>query len=198
MAPFANVRIEVADALRVNWSSLLAGDGWKMASNLPYNVAVPLLVEMLERVPQIGSYVVMVQREVGERLVAGPGEEAYGAVSVKVAYLADARVLRRVPAAVFWPEPKVESVLVGLAPRPATVDVDRVALFRVVERGFAERRKTIASALRRMGLDRSKATGLLRSRGVDPMARAEDLGLPQFAAVAEALLEEGLIEAGQP
>ena len=115
---YPNVRIEVSDAMRTDWTTALSADRWSMVSNLPYNVSVPLLVEFLQSAP-IDRYVVMVQREVGERLVARPGEEAYGAVSVRVAYRADARVLRRVPAAVFWPRPRVDSVLVRLDPPAA-------------------------------------------------------------------------------
>jgi len=193
VAPFPNVRIEIIDALRADWSSLLPGPGWKMASNLPYNVAVPLIMQMLEGAPQIGSYVVMVQREVGERLVAGPGEDAYGAVSAKVAFFAQANLLRRVPPTVFWPEPNVESVLVGLTPRPAPVDVDRASLFDVIEQGFAERRKTMSNALRRMGLDAQAAAEVLRACGVEPKARAEELDLARFASLAAAVRSRGVL-----
>jgi len=132
-----------------------------------------------------------VQREVGERLVACAGEEAYGAVSVRVAYRADARVIRRVPAEVFWPRPKVDSVLVRLEPRPPTIEVQPAALFAVVDQGFAERRKTMANALRRLGQDGEGAAAVLRSLDLDPSVRAERLGLDAFAAIAEAMLERG-------
>lgn len=193
LAPFPNVRLEICDAMRVGWGPLLEGSGWKMVSNLPYNVSVPLLLDLLERVPAIGSYLVMVQREVGERLVAEPGEDAYGAASVRVAYRADAEIVRRVPASVFWPRPAVSSVLVRLVPRRAPVDVDEKALFRVVEEGFAERRKTMSNALRRMGLDRSSAARLLEDSGVGPLSRAEDLGLERFAAIANVLMREAVL-----
>ncbi len=187
VAPFPRVRIEVGDALRMDWPSVLSAGTWRMASNLPYNVAVPLVLDLLERVRAIESYVVMVQREVGERLAAGPGEEGYGAVSVRVAYRAKAAILRRVPASVFWPRPRVESVLVALSPREAPVEVEPARLFRVVEEGFAERRKTMRSALRRMGFDTSGAGRVLERCGVDPRARAETLSLEDFARIAEAV-----------
>ena len=193
LVPFPNVRLEIGDAMRMDWGSLLEGSGWKMVSNLPYNVSVPLLLDLLERVPAIGGYLVMVQREVGERLVAGPGEEAYGAASVRVAYRAYAELVRRVSASVFWPRPEVASVLLRLVPQPAGIDVDERALFRVVEEGFAERRKTMSNALRRIGSDRSSAARLLRASGVDPLSRAEDLGLERFAAIANALVQEGVL-----
>jgi 16S rRNA (adenine1518-N6/adenine1519-N6)-dimethyltransferase len=162
-----------------------------MVSNLPYNVSVPVLLRLLGTVPTIERYVVMVQREVGDRLVAAPGEDAYGAVSVRVAYHADARVVRRVPADVFWPRPKVDSVLVRLVPHPPPVDVDPAALFAVVERGFAERRKTMANALRRLGLDAPAALRAMHASGLDPGVRAERLGLDELARIARTLLAEG-------
>ena len=198
VAPFPNVRVEIVDALFADWSSLLPGPGWTMASNLPYNIAVPLLMQMLEGAPQIGSYVVMVQREVGERLVAGPGEDAYGAVSAKIAFFADAKLLRRVPPTVFWPEPTVGSVLVRLTPRSAPVDVDRTSLFDVIEEGFAERRKTMSNALRRMGLDASTAAEVLRACGVEPKARAEELDLTRFAALAKGMRARGTLRREDP
>jgi 16S rRNA (adenine1518-N6/adenine1519-N6)-dimethyltransferase len=133
----------------------------------------------------------MVQLEVGERLVAPPADPAYGAVSVRVAYHADARLLRRVPADVFWPRPRVDSVLVTLARRDPPVDVDRAALFRVVDEGFAERRKTMANALRRLGLDAAAAAEAMRGSGLEPSTRAERLGLAEFARIARHLLDAG-------
>ncbi len=193
-----NVRVEEGDALRMDWGSRLEGRGWKMVSNLPYNLAVTLLVEMLENVPAVDSYVVMVQREVGERLAAKPGEDAYGAASLRVAYRADAEVLRRVPPSVFWPKPKVESVIVRLTPHAAPVRVDPVSLFRLVEEGFAERRKTMTNALKRLGLDSARAARIMQGCGLDPAIRAEELGLAEFAAIAEALLKEGVPERRSP
>ena len=119
------VRVVEADALTLDWAALLGAgesDGagvagaepWALVANLPYNVAVPLVVRVLEGAPQVSSLLVMVQREVGERLAAGAGDEAYGAVSVKVAYWATASVVGRVSASVFIPRPRVESVLVRL------------------------------------------------------------------------------------
>ncbi|MGA9160116.1 MAG: 16S rRNA (adenine(1518)-N(6)/adenine(1519)-N(6))-dimethyltransferase RsmA [Actinomycetota bacterium] len=191
VAGAANVRIQVADAMRLDWPSTLGTGRWAMVSNLPYNVSVPLVLELMDSAPSIDRYVVMVQREVGERLVAGPGDEAYGAVSVRVAYRADARVVRRVPADVFWPRPKVDSVLVRLDVRPPSVAVDPTALFAVVDEGFAERRKTMANALRRLGLDAADAADVLRAADLDPSTRAERLGLDGFARIAATMLRRG-------
>ena len=191
VAGYPNVRVEQADAMRADWGALLGDGPWSMVSNLPYNISVPLMVELLERVPQIDRFLVMVQREVGERFVAGPGEEAYGTVSVRVAYRAEAEIVRRVPASVFWPRPNVDSILVRFRPHPPPVDVDAAALFGVVQEGFAERRKTMTNALRRLGLGLADATRVLRDSGIDPAARAEGLALEQFAVVTKAVLAEG-------
>ena len=191
------VRVVEADALSVDWGALLdgpssganatgaatSGTGWSLVANLPYNVAVPLVVRVLEEAPQVASLLVMVQREVGERLVAQAGDEAYGAVSVKVAYWAQASVVGRVPASVFIPRPKVESVLIGLERRPApegaagTVSYDR--LFSVVRAGFAHRRKML-----RRSLDGVVEPEAYAAAGVEPTARAEELGLDDWGRLA--------------
>jgi 16S rRNA (adenine1518-N6/adenine1519-N6)-dimethyltransferase len=175
------------DAMKLDWSRTLAGsERWTLCANLPYNIATPLVLDLLRDVPAIARYLVMVQREAGERLAAGPGEERYGAVSVRVAYAADASVVRRVPASVFWPRPGVESVVVKLdrlaLPRIAG---DRAALFRIVDAAFAERRKTMRNALRRLGLETEVADAVLAGAGIDPSERAERLGLEAFAKIAE-------------
>ncbi len=122
------VRVVEGDALRLDYGSLLDGDGWVLVANLPYNVATPLVADLLDGVPAIERMLVMVQREVGERLAAGPGDDAYGAVSVKVASWATAELVGKVPPTVFLPRPKVESALVAIRRTAAPVippDVSR-------------------------------------------------------------------------
>jgi 16S rRNA (adenine1518-N6/adenine1519-N6)-dimethyltransferase len=162
----------------------LDGDDWACVSNLPYNVATPIVVRLLEGVPQVTRLLVMVQREVGERLAAGPGDAAYGAVSVKVGYYATARVVGVVPPTVFVPQPKVESALVRLdrhAEPPVHVPSTET-LFRLVRAGFAHRRKMLRGALRPVLGDRTEAT--LVAAGIVPADRAESLGLDAWAALA--------------
>jgi len=177
--------ITIADALEIDWPAVLADRGpWACVSNLPYNVAVPVVVRVLEEAPGVDRLLVMVQREVGERLAAGPGDEQYGAVSVKVAYYAEAAVVGIVPPTVFVPRPKVDSVLVQMRRRPAPpVTVPSEAeLFTLVRAGFAQRRKMLRRALVPVLGDRAEA--VLTEAGVEPTARAEVLGLEQWAAVA--------------
>jgi 16S rRNA (adenine1518-N6/adenine1519-N6)-dimethyltransferase len=184
------VQVLNADAMAFEWLEALGDHEWILAGNLPYNVATPLVLETLARAPRIRRLVVMVQREVGERLAAGPGDEGYGAPSVRVAYRARASILRRVPAAVFWPRPKVASLVVALDRRERPpVAVEEARLWRVVDAGFAERRKTMRNALRRSGLGLEEAGRALDEAGIDPAARAETLSLEDFARVAEVVPE---------
>ncbi len=190
----AGVRVVEADACALDWASLLAGSEvpphqpWTMVANLPYNVAIPIVVRVLETAPTVTSMLVMVQREVGERLAAGPGDDSYGAVSVKVAYWAKAAVVGRVPATVFVPRPRVESVLVRLERRPddppdrrrsgpGSPPYDR--LFTVVRAGFAHRRKML-----RRSLDGVVALQAFEWAGVDPTSRAEEIDLERWWRLA--------------
>src|SRR5215510_5027432 len=176
-----NVEVAQGDALVVDLAALMGGPGqaseWACVSNLPYNVATPMVVRLLEEFPAMSRCLVMVQREVGERLVAGPGTKAYGAVSLKVAYYADARLVDTVAATVFVPPPNVASALVRLDRHPAPpVDVPSPdALFALVRAGFAQRRKTLRRALEPALGARTEA--VLRAAGVDPRTRAEALVL---------------------
>jgi 16S rRNA (adenine1518-N6/adenine1519-N6)-dimethyltransferase len=181
------VRVVREDAVDADWQAILGEGPWRMASNLPYNVAVAVVMGLLERAPQVDPMLVMVQREVGERLAAGPGEEAYGAVSLRMAYRAAVEVVRRVPPSVFWPEPQVESVVVRIARRAPPVDTPQEALFRLIEEGFAQRRKTMANALVRLGYPRERAEDALRQAGLPERVRAEDLGLEELARLSDAL-----------
>jgi 16S rRNA (adenine1518-N6/adenine1519-N6)-dimethyltransferase len=175
------VDVVIADAQTIDWPELLRDhERWVMVSNLPYNVATPVVVRALEEAPAIERFLVMVQREVGERLAAGPGSKTYGAVSVKVAYYADAEVVGTVPPDVFVPRPNVDSALVRLSRRPAPVTVDdRERLFSLVRAGFATRRETLRRALAAEVDESAFATA-----GIDPAARAETLSLEQWAALA--------------
>jgi 16S rRNA (adenine1518-N6/adenine1519-N6)-dimethyltransferase len=185
-AALPGVEVLHADAMKADWTELLGEDPWRMVSNLPYNIATPLLLDLLSAGLPIGGYLVMVQREVGERLAARPGDDQYGAVSVRVAWRAGAEIVRRVPAEVFWPRPRVESVLVRLTPlgQPPS-EVDPAVLFRLIEEGFAQRRKTMANALRRLGMSADGAASALRECGIGERARAEELSLEDFVELAE-------------
>lgn len=178
------VRVVEGDAMHADWDALLDAPGpWAMVSNLPYNIATPLVAGLLEGAPRIERMLVMVQREVGERLAASPGTRAAGGISVKVAYHAEARVVGRVPPTVFVPRPKVESALVRFVRHPSPpVDVPSPErMFALVRAGFAQRRKTLGRALRSVLADPSAVLG---EAGIDPRARAEQLTLEEWARLA--------------
>jgi 16S rRNA (adenine1518-N6/adenine1519-N6)-dimethyltransferase len=179
------VTIVEGDARAVDWDALLAGaPAWTLVANLPYNVATPLVADLLDGVPAIIRMLVMVQREVAERLVAGPGTKAYGAVSVKVAYWATAAIVGRVPPTVFLPRPKVESALVSIERRAAPAvgpGADRGRLFELVRAGFGQRRKMLRRSL--AGLVPPAA---FEAAGVRPDARAEELSVEAWGRLAEA------------
>ncbi len=198
------VRVVQGDAMRLDWDELLGTAGasgpagpagaagpagstgashrpWVLVANLPYNVATPLVLDLLADVPVIERMLVMVQREVGERLAARPGDKAYGIPSVKVAYRAEAQVVGRVPPTVFIPPPRVDSALVRLRRLPAPpVDADPAVLFRLVEAGFGQRRKMLRRSL--AGL--VDAAGFAEAE-VRPEARAEELDLAAWARLAQ-------------
>src|SRR5205823_6060596 len=144
----------------VSFDELLEGRApWSCVSNLPYNVAVPMVVRVLEEAPGVDRLLVLVQREVGERLAARPGNPQYGAVSVKVAYHAEAAVVGLVPPTVFVPRPKVESALVRLRrrPQPPVTVPSADSLFTLVRAGFAQRRKMLRRSLLPVLGDRTPA-----------------------------------------
>lgn len=190
------VRIVRGDALRVDFAEVLgrsAGEDhigdrpWCMVSNLPYNVATPIVMRVLESVPTIASMLVMVQREVGERMAAGPGTKVYGGVSVKIAYFGHARVVGMVPPSVFVPAPKVDSALVRIVrhAEPPVAVPSEARLFTLVRAGFGQRRKMLRGALRgELGDD---VEHLLELANIDGRARAETLTLEQWAALARAV-----------
>ena len=185
------VRVEVADALKADLAAL-APTARRLVANLPYNIAATLVLKVLAEAPAIADQVVMVQREVGERLAAAPGTPAYGAPSAKLAAQATARVLAPVSRRVFVPEPHVDSVLLGVTRRahPAMAGLEVAELGRVVDAAFGQRRKTLRNSLRSLGLDAAGVEALGRTAGVDLGLRAERLDVEQFAALTRALAHQ--------
>jgi 16S rRNA (adenine1518-N6/adenine1519-N6)-dimethyltransferase len=182
VAEVPSIAVVEADAMALDWGALLAGhDGWVLVANLPYNVATPLVADLLDTVPAIDRMLVMVQKEVAERLAARPGTPAYGAVSVKVAYWAAARLVGDVPASVFVPRPNVESALVEIVRRPPP-PIAPSDLFALVRAGFGQRRKML-----RRSLAGVVAPPQFAAAGVDPTARPEQLDLEAWVRLAEAV-----------
>jgi 16S rRNA (adenine1518-N6/adenine1519-N6)-dimethyltransferase len=156
-----------------------------LAANLPYNVAVPVVLHLLAAVPSLARGLVMVQAEVAERMTAPPGSRIYGVPSVKLAWFAAARRAGAVPRTVFWPVPNVDSGLVAFIRRPPPdPDVPREEVFAVVDAAFAQRRKTLRAALARWAGGPGEAERILRAAGVDPGARGESLTVAEFTRIA--------------
>ncbi len=161
-----------------------------LVANLPYNVAVPVVLNLLERFPSLESVLVMVQKEVADRLAAGPGSRTYGVPSVKARWYCSVEAAGNVGTSVFWPVPHVDSGLVRMtrhAPPPSRAG--REATFAVIDAAFAQRRKTLRSALASLAGSAPAAEAALRNAGVDPGLRGEQLGVGEFARIADALAE---------
>ncbi len=158
-----------------------------LVANLPYNVAVPVVLHLLATVPSLRRVLVMVQLEVAQRLAAPPGSKVYGVPSVKAAWYADVSLAGRIGRNVFWPAPNVDSGLVHMGARPAPVtSASREEVFTVIDAAFAQRRKTLRAALAGWAGTAASAEQILRAAGVDPSARGERLGIGDFASIAAA------------
>jgi 16S rRNA (adenine1518-N6/adenine1519-N6)-dimethyltransferase len=184
----SNVEVVVADALSADLSGLLGGPA-RLVANLPYNVATPIIVRMLDDVDEISGGLVMVQRELGERWTARPSTRAYAAVSVHIAFHADAHITGDVPPTVFMPPPEVSSVLVEFTRKASpAVDIhDRNGFFRFVRSAFGHRRKTLRNSLAAGGYRASAVEQGVSALGLDARTRPEALSLEQFAALYEVL-----------
>lgn len=172
-----------ADAARV--AELPGPAPTALVANLPYNVAVPVLLHLLELAPSLRRALVMVQAEVAERLAAPPGSRVYGVPSVKAAWYAEVRRAGAVPRSVFWPVPRVDSGLVALTRRePPASSASREEVFAVIDAAFAQRRKTLRAALAGWAGSATAAELALRAAGIDPAARGESLGVADYARLA--------------
>jgi 16S rRNA (adenine1518-N6/adenine1519-N6)-dimethyltransferase len=189
--------VVTADALRVAGPEPTAGSGRRgagvelpvapsaLVANLPYNVAVPVVLHLLAVLPSLRRGLVMVQAEVADRMCAGPGSRVYGAPSAKLAWYAAARAAGPVPRSVFWPVPNVDSRLVAFTRRdPPDGAAKREEVFAVIDAAFQQRRKTLRAALAGWAGSAAAAERLLRAAGLDPGARGESLDVGEFARLA--------------
>jgi len=179
----ARLSVIAADALRLRAADLPEPEPTALVANLPYNVGVPVVLHLLAELPRLRRGLVMVQSEVAERLAAAPGSRAYGVPSAKLAWFAAARRAGPVPRAVFWPVPNVDSGLLAFVRRDPPPG-DREAVFRLIDVAFAQRRKALRSGLAGWAGSPAAAETALRAAGIDPLARAETLGVEDFARLA--------------
>jgi 16S rRNA (adenine1518-N6/adenine1519-N6)-dimethyltransferase len=185
-APEAAERLTVvgADALRVTRDEL--GEPTALVANLPYNIAVPVVLHLLAEVSSLKTGLVMVQTEVADRMAAGPGSRIYGVPSVKLAWYGPARKVAAVPRSVFWPVPNVDSALVAFERGDVPASDDRDRLFGLVDAAFSQRRKTLRAALAGWAGSAERAGELLTAAGIDPKTRGEQLDVQAFARLAAA------------
>ena len=198
-APGLAGRLEVVAADALSLTGAPAGQApTALVANLPYNVAVPVVLHLLESLPSIGRALVMVQAEVADRMTARPGSKIYGVPSVKLAWYGSARRAGTVSRTVFWPAPNVDSALVAFTRWPAAAGpsdmagrsgVSREEVFAVIDAAFAQRRKTLRSALAAWAGAPRAAEGVLREAGVDPSLRGEAIGIEQYIRIVLAARE---------
>ena len=173
------VDLRFEDASNVDLGNVLEGEGWRFIANLPYNVGTPILLRTMRTAPQVVTFVVMVQKEVAERLVASPGSKAYGLPSVVVALHGDASRAFDVPPQVFLPPPNVDSALVVIERRAASEHAERA--IEIASAAFQKRRKMLRGSLSGVFAEPSE---VLKNAGISPTARAEDLSADDYLQLA--------------
>ena len=194
---YDNVRVIQGDILKVNIPEIMGDKPFKVVANLPYYITTPIIMALLEKHLPITDIVVMVQKEVAERMVAQPGGKTYGALSVAVQYYTVPEIALYVPPRSFMPPPEVDSVVVNCKVRqiPAVELIDEKMFFRVVKAAFGQRRKTLNNALKSMGVDKNIIADVLDKAGIEATRRGETLTMEEFGAIANILAQMAKQEA---
>ncbi len=197
LAGFDNVTVLQGDILKTDLGAIIdeAGGSVKVVANLPYYITTPIIMKLLAQAEGIGLITVMVQEEVAERIVSGPGSKAYGAISLGVQYYAEPEIVRSVPPHCFMPQPKVASSVLKLKRRekPLVTPQDEAHMFACIKAAFLQRRKTLPNALSGyapLAVSRDQAAAALKAMGLDERARGETLDLAQFARLSDRLVQE--------
>ena len=196
LAGFDNVTVLQGDILKTDLGAIIdeAGGSVKVVANLPYYITTPIIMKLLAQADGIGLITVMVQEEVAERIVSGPGSKAYGAISLGVQYYAEPEIVRSVPPHCFMPQPKVASSVLKLKRRekPLVTPKDEAHMFACIKAAFLQRRKTLPNALSGyapLAVSRDQAAAALKAMGLDERARGETLDLAQFARLSDRLVQ---------
>lgn len=194
---YDNVRVIQGDILKVNIPEIMGDKPFKVVANLPYYITTPIIMALLEKHLPITDIVVMVQKEVAERMAAQPGGKTYGALSVAVQYYTVPEIALYVPPRSFMPPPEVDSVVVNCKVRqnPAVELIDEKMFFRVVKAAFGQRRKTSNNALKSMGVDKNIIADVLDKAGIEATRRGETLTMEEFGAIANILVQMAKQEA---
>ena len=186
---YDNVKVIQGDILKVDIPAIMGSEPFKVVANLPYYITTPIIMALLEKHLPITDIVVMVQKEVAERMAAQPGGKTYGALSAAVQYYSVPEIALYVPPRSFMPPPEVDSVVVDCKIRkePAVQLTDEKLFFRVVKAAFGQRRKTLGNALKSLGASKDTINNVLVQAGIDSSRRGETLTLEEFAAIANTL-----------
>ena len=185
---YGNVRVVHGDIMRIDIADVMGHKPFKVCANLPYYITTPIIMKLLEQRLPIEKIVVMVQKEVAERMVASPGSKIYGALSVSVQYYTEPQMLFEIPPSCFMPAPEVTSAVVAMDVRqeaPVAVREEK-RFFQVVKTAFSQRRKTFSNTLKAAGLTKEQITAILKESGIDGSRRGETMSLDDFARVADA------------
>ena len=187
LSAYNNVRIINEDVLQLDITKALAGKSFKVVANLPYYITTPIIFHLLEQHLPMTKLVVMVQKEVAERMVATPGGKDYGALSVAVQYYAQPTIAFKVPPTSFVPAPNVESAVIvcDISGKPSVKVEDEKLFFRVVKAAFSVRRKMLSNALKNMGIAAEEVNSWLLAADIDGKRRGETLSLNEFAHLAD-------------
>ncbi len=199
LAEHSNIKVIQGDCMKMNLRELLENEfsGMKVsvAANLPYYITTPIITMLLENKLPLEKIVVMVQKEVAERLCASPGGKEYGAISVMCKYYTDPEIVSVVPSGCFIPAPKVDSAVVAMSVRsePAVKVIDEKCFFAVVKAAFSQRRKTLCNCLcNSFRLDKTAISELLLGIDINPVRRGETLSIDEFAAISDKIISGGL------
>ncbi len=188
LGAYDNVEIIHGDALKMPIAEIMQNRPFKVVANLPYYITTPIIMSLLESNLPVQQIVVMVQREVAERMVAKPGSKTYGALSVAVQYYTKPEIVLDVPPKAFLPAPEVTSAVISCVLRdepPVKVESEKL-FFRTVKAAFAQRRKTLSNTMKTTGLPKEMITEILEKAGIDGQRRGETLELDEFASIANA------------
>jgi len=199
LADCDNVKIIEADILKTDVKALIdsefGGKKISIAANLPYYITTPIITSLIEAKLPVKNIVVMVQKEVAERIAAKPGKKDYGAITLLCGYYAKPRIVTIVPAESFYPAPKVDSAVLCLEmlDSPSVAVKDEKMFFKVVKSAFLHRRKTLENCLSTdFGIEKAALSELLADLGIAPKVRGEKLSIEEFAKIADALAEKGI------
>ncbi len=187
-----NLELVQGDVLKINFRELFTGNKMKVVSNLPYSISSPILIKLLENRDIFSLLVIMIQREVGERITASPGGRDYGSISVLLQTFFDISIELTVPPEAFWPKPKVDSVVLKLNPlRSPRIEISDIELFKkIVRASFSSRRKILANSLRSL-IPKEKVEKILKSAEIDRKRRAETLSIEEFGRLTEEAFKIG-------